>query len=274
MASNDTPRLAGQVALITGGASGLGFGFAQDLARHGVTVALMGRDHARLTRAVDELRSAGEQASGHVGDVSSEADIERVLDAVLEAHGALHVVINNAGVADEAAFLDIAKENWDQVLATNLTGPFLVTQRAAARMAQGGAVVNITSIDAYGADGLYSSYVAAKAGLIGLTKAAAVELAPRGIRVNSVSPGWTLTEMAVDSVSPTMLDQMKSDFARVPMRRMLRVEEVAAAVTFLASPAAAGITGIDVSVDGGTLANLFILETLDNPPSDIGSEHA
>jgi len=261
-------QLAGRVALITGGARGLGLGFAQALAADGATVALLGRDRGRLETAVRELRAAGHRASAHVGDVSREHDVDRIIDEVIAAHRTLDVVVNNAGVVDEAPFLEITQRGWDNVLGINLTGPFLVTQRAARRMPNGGSVINIASIDAHGADGPYASYVAAKAGLIGLTKAAAVELAPRGIRVNSVSPGWSLTDMAVESVPSAMLEQMRSDFARVPMRRMVSVGEVAAAVRFLASSAAAGITGVDLPVDGGTLANLYILETLDNPGTD------
>lgn len=171
-------------------------------------------------------------------------------------------MVNNAGIADEAPFTDISLANWNNVMAINLTAPFLLSQRAAAVMPEGGSIINIASIDAYAADGPFASYVATKAGLIGLTKAAAVELAPRGIRVNSVSPGWALTDMAVETTSPAMLQHMKSDFARVPLRRLVKPEEVAHAVCFLASPHASAITGSDVAVDGGTLANLYILETL------------
>lgn len=252
-------------ALVTGGGRGLGLVFAHDLARHGATVALMGRDAETLDKAVAELATAGYTASAHPGDVTSERDVEAVLDKVIDAYGGLHVVVNNAGIADEAPFLEVSPEGWDRVIGTNLTGPFLVTQRAARRMTAGGTVINIASIDAHGADGPYASYVAAKAGLIGLTKAAATELAPCGIRVNSVSPGWTLTQMAVESVAPAVLERMTTNFTRVPAGRMVTTDEVAAAVTFLASPAASGITGVDLVVDGGTLANLYILETLTDP---------
>jgi NAD(P)-dependent dehydrogenase (short-subunit alcohol dehydrogenase family) len=262
--------LDGRTALVTGGGRGLGLSFAADLAVHGASVALMGRAKETLDSACAALTAAGHTVTAHTGDVADAGDVERVLDEVLAAHGSLNIVINNAGIADEAGFLDVTLEGWNRVLAVNLTGPFLLTQRAARRMDRGGSVVNIASIDAHGADGPYSSYVAAKAGLVGLTKAAATELAPRGIRVNSVSPGWTLTQMAEESITPEILGAMKAHFRRVPIGRMVTTEEVAAAVTFLASPAASAITGVDLLVDGGTLANLYILETLSPPPGRAG----
>lgn len=259
-------HLSQHTALITGGGRGLGLSFAADLAGHGASVALMGRKKETLDAACSRLTASGHTVSAHAGDVADAEDVERVLDEVFAAHGHLEIVVNNAGIADDASFLHVTLQDWSRVLAVNLTGPFLVSQRAARRMDAGASIVNIASIDAHGADGPYASYVAAKAGLVGLTKAAATELAPRGIRVNSVSPGWTLTQMAEESITPEMLQAMKTNFGRVPMGRMVTAEEVAAAVTFLASPAASGITGVDLLVDGGTLANLYILETLTPPP--------
>lgn len=262
-------QLAQRTALVTGGGRGLGLSFAADLAAQGARVALMGRDKEALDAACTTLAASGRAVSAHAGDVADAGDVERVLDEVLAAHGRIDIVVNNAGIADEASFLDVTLDGWNRVLAVNLTGPFLVTQRAARRMTAGGSIINIASIDAHGADGPYSSYVAAKAGLIGLTKAAATELAPRGIRVNSVSPGWTLTQMAEESTTPEVLQAMKTSFGRVPLGRMVTTGEVAAAVTFLASPPASGITGIDLLVDGGTLANLYILETLTPSPGNL-----
>lgn len=250
-----------KVALVTGGGRGLGLAIAQRLARQGASVAIAGRNGDVLNKAAAQLREIGQEILTVTADVTVPADIDRMIEEVATWRG-LDVVVNNAGIADEAPLTEITLENWEKVLRTNLTAPFLITQRAAARMTGGGSIVNMTSIDAYAADGPFASYVAAKAGLISLTKSAAVELAPRGIRVNSVSPGWALTDMAVEATSPTMLQHMKTDFARVPMRRLITGEEVAAAVCFLASPQAAGITGTDLMVDGGTLANLYILETL------------
>lgn len=254
--------LSGQVAIVSGGGRGLGLAIAERLVEEGAAVAIAGRDREVLEQASKRLEANGGQVLSIPADVSREGDIDRVVSATIAWRGPLSIVVNNAGIADEAPFCDISLENWNNVVAVNLTAPFLLSQRAALAMTEGGSIINIASVDAYAADGPFASYVATKAGLIGLTKAAAVELAPRGIRVNSVSPGWALTDMAVESTSPAMLQHMKSDFARVPMRRLVSPEEVAHAVCFLASSHASGITGSDIAVDGGTLANLYILETL------------
>src|SRR5262249_17700668 len=147
-----------------------------------------------------------------------------------------------------------------------LTAPFRLSQLAARAMADRGqgAIVNIASIDAYATDGTFASYSASKAAVLALTRQAATELAPHGIRVNSVSPGWTLTAMAAGSPPPDELSAMKPRFDRVPLRRMITPDEVASAVAYLASDAASAITGTDLVVDGGTRANLYIIETLNS----------
>ena len=146
------------------------------------------------------------------------------------------------------------------------TALFRLSQLAARAMAnQGkGVIVNIASIDAYGTDGTFASYSASKAALLALTRQAATELAPNGIRVNSVSPGWTMTAMAAGALTSDELAAMKTRFDRVPIQRMITPDEVASAVAYLASDAASAITGTDLVVDGGTLANLYIIETLNN----------
>jgi NAD(P)-dependent dehydrogenase (short-subunit alcohol dehydrogenase family) len=127
-----------------------------------------------------------------------------------------------------------------------------------------GSIVNIASIDGRGVDGPYASYDVAKAGLLMLTRNIAVELGPLGVRCNSVSPGWVLTKMVEDATAPHILERMKSAFGRVPLGRLLTVEEVAAACVFLASDEASGITGTDLTVDGGTEADLHVLASLDS----------
>ena len=146
------------------------------------------------------------------------------------------------------------------------TALFRLSQLAARAMAnQGkGVIVNIASIDAYGTDGTFASYSASKAALLALTRQAATELAPSGIRVNSVSPGWTMTAMAVGALTSDELATMTTRFDRVPIQRMITPDEVASAVAYLASDAVSAVTGTDRVVDGGTLANLYIIETLNN----------
>lgn len=255
--------LAGKHVLVTGGSRGLGRSIAEEIVGNGGHVAIVGRHAAPLEQTATELRASGQLVTTHVGDVGVPADVDRIVSEAVMSHGVLSGAVNNAGIADEAGFLDITDESWLRVLNVNLNGPFFVTQRLARAMPEGGAIVNIASIDAWGADGPFASYVTAKAGILGLTRAAACELGPRKIRVNSVSPGWSLTDMVMESVEPDVLERMKTDFRRAPLGRMVEPVEVARTVAFLLSDAASAITGVDLPVDGGTLANLYVLETLE-----------
>jgi NAD(P)-dependent dehydrogenase (short-subunit alcohol dehydrogenase family) len=243
----------------------MGGGIALVFATGGARLALMGRTEALLEESAGLIRArTAAEVSTYPGDVTDEHSVENVIDAVLRRHGRIDVLVNNAGIVDQAQFLDIQLAGWSAVIATNLTGVFLMTQRVARRMrtSGGGSVVNIASIDAYGTDGPQASYTAAKAGVVGLTKAAASELAPIKVRVNSVSPGWVHTKMVEEFVSADAMKHLLGKFARVPMQRLVEINEVARAVAFLAGPGSSAITGIDVPVDCGTLSNLFVFETL------------
>lgn len=254
-------RFAGKTAIVTGGSRGLGRAFAQRLGREGARVVITGRTRDDLQRAVTELEAAGIEAVSVCGDVANASAIDEIVDTALERWQRVDVLVNNAGVFDEAEFLEIQPENWDYVIAVMLTAPFLLAQRCGREMVKrgGGAIVNIASIDGHLADGPYASYGAAKAGLIALTKYIAVALADKGVRCNSISPGWTRTPMVEAACGPALIEQMESDFSRVPIRRLLTVDEIAAACAFLASDEAAAITGTDLIVDGGTLADAYIL---------------
>ena len=256
--------LKNKIALVTGAGRGIGYGIAKHLAESGARLALTARTVGQLESLADEIRAMGGEALPVACDVGDVDAVEAMLAAVYSHYGRLDVVVNNAGIVEEAEFLDIGVDSWQRVIGTNLTGTFFVTQRAARRMKDhgGGAIVNLASIDANGTDGPQASYVASKAGIVGLTKNAATELAPFGIRVNSVSPGWVRTPMVENFLTPDALNYMLTNFERVPMRRLVEVPEVAAAVAFLASDAASAITGIDIPVDGGTLSTLYVYETL------------
>ena len=257
--------LDGQVALVTGAGRGIGAGIALELATRGARLALMGRTQGALEESAELIRSrTAAEVTVYPGDVTDERSVENVIDAVVRRHARIDVLVNNAGIVDQAQFLDIGLAGWTAVIATNLTGVFLMTQRVARRMRTtgGGSVVNIASIDAYGTDGPQASYTAAKAGVVGLTKAAASELAPIRVRVNSVSPGWVHTKMVEEFVSADAMKYLLGKFARVPMQRLVEINEVARAVAFLAGPGSSAITGIDVPVDCGTLSNLYVFETL------------
>jgi len=224
---------------------------------------LVGRRREPLEQAAQELGSAW----AFPADVSVAAEIDRTVAAAIERWGRIDVLVNNAGIGEEVPFLEIDEASWDRVLGINLRGAFLTAQRVAREQvkAGGGSIVHIASIDASGADGSYASYNASKAGLLGLNRTMAMELAPHGIRVNCVSPGVTHTAMTEEAVPPELMDYLVNRFDRVPMRRLVKPEEIAAAVAFLASDDASAITGIDLTVDCGLTANWYILETIPEP---------
>ncbi len=174
------------------------------------------------------------------------------------------MLVNCAGIDHDSPFLDFPADEWHRVIGVNLTGAFLMGQQVARVMAAsgGGAIVHISSIDAHGADGNQVAYNASKAGLLGLSRTMAMELARHGIRSNVVSPGYTATPLTRKYVGEEMYRYMTKDFDRIPQRRMATPEEVAAAILFLASDDAAAITGSELIVDGGTTANLYVVETL------------
>lgn len=260
-------RFDQRVAIVTGGSLGIGKEVARQVVSGGGSVAIVGRTRDTLERAAKELADGSpDQVLALVADVSVEEDLDRIVASTLDAFGDVHVLVNNAGVFDDDGdFVESTTEEWDRVLAINLRGPYLLTKRVAGAMMErghGGAVVNLASIDGHSADGHYRAYNVSKAGIIQLSRQTAMELGPHGIRCNSVSPGWTRTPMVEAALTATQINHMSGHWDRVPLRRMTTTEEVANVVTFLASEAAGGVTGTDVAVDAGTMANLYILETL------------
>ena len=234
----------------------------------------MGRRADRIQRNASELTASGYAAWSHPADVSREDDVDDLVKTVVRARGRIDALVNSAGIARRARLLDAGVESWDDVLATNLRGAFLLTQRVAREQVKtgGGAIVHIASIDSFAADGEYVSYNASKAGLMGLVRSAAVELAAHGVRVNAVNPGYVNTEM--ETKPEHVLAYLRGEFARVPMRRLIEPAEIAAAVAFLVSDKASGITGTGLTVDGGLTANWYVLETMpfgggaDSPGND------
>jgi NAD(P)-dependent dehydrogenase (short-subunit alcohol dehydrogenase family) len=253
-------RFDGRTVIVTGAGRGIGRSIAQRFASEGAEVMALGRMLEPLEETV-ELCGNG---YAHVADVSVAEDVDAAVAAALARWTRIDVLVNNAGIDDETPFLEIEETNWDAVVATNLKGPFLVSQRVARTMVErgGGVILHNASIDASGGDGPFASYNASKAGLLGLNRTMALELAQHGIRVNAVSPGFTHTDMTERAVGPKLMEFLTKDFDRVPMRRLVKPEEVAAAFAFLASDDASGITGINLTVDCGLTANWYILETL------------
>jgi meso-butanediol dehydrogenase / (S,S)-butanediol dehydrogenase / diacetyl reductase len=257
-------QFEGRNVIVTGGGRGIGRATACAFARAGAQVLVTARSEGELQETVRLIEHEGGNAWYAVCDVQDDARIEEVVAGALERWGRIHVLVNNAGIDDDTPFLEVDRDRWRQVIAVNLTAAFVFAQTVARTMASsgGGAILHTASIDASGGDGTYVAYNAAKAGLLGLSRTMAFELAKHGIRSNCVSPGFTHTEMTANAVGPTMMEYLNGSFDRVPMRRLVTTEEVANAFLFLASDGASGITGIDLRVDCGLTANWYILETL------------
>ena len=236
--------LAGRTALVTGASSGLGRHFAQLLAAHGARVIAAARRKAELDALVATL---GGGASAVALDLRDAAAVERTL----AAQGPLDIVVNNAGVAHTEPALDLDEDDWQRVLDTNLSGAFRVTRgvaRALRDAKKGGAIVNVASVLGYRVAKQVPAYVAAKAGLIRLTEALALELAPLGIRVNALAPGYIETDLNREFLhSPAGETMVK----RVPTRRFGRPDDLDGALLLLASDAGRYMTGTTITVDGG-----------------------
>jgi NAD(P)-dependent dehydrogenase (short-subunit alcohol dehydrogenase family) len=253
-------RFDGKTVIITGAGRGIGRAIAQRFAEEGADVMAIGR----TLEPLEETVALCGRGWAHAADVSVSAEVQGAVDAALERWGRIDVLVNNAGIDDETPFVDIEEANWDAVVAVNLKGPFLMSQRVARPMreAGGGVILHNASIDALGGDGPFASYNASKAALLGLNRTMALELAEHSIRVNCVSPGFTHTDMTERAVGPKLMEYLTTGFERVPMRRLVKPEEIAAAFAFLASDDASAITGQNLVVDCGLTANWFILETL------------
>jgi NAD(P)-dependent dehydrogenase (short-subunit alcohol dehydrogenase family) len=257
-------RFGGRHVIVTGGGRGIGEATARRFAAEGADVLLIARTSSEVEAVARDIGAEGGSAWAHPADVADEGQVQAAVDAAAARWGRIDVLVNNAGIDDDCPFLDVTAENWHRVLGVNLTGPFLMSQRVAREMARtgGGAIVHVASIDALGADGNQVAYNSSKAALLGLNRTMATELAPLRIRSNVVNPGYTATPLTRQYVGERMYEYMTTNFSRVPQGRMASVEEIAAAIAFLACDDAAAITGTDLTVDGGTTANLYIVETL------------
>jgi 3-oxoacyl-[acyl-carrier protein] reductase len=242
--------LTGKAALITGGSRGIGKAIALRLARQGADVAFSYRGNAEAAKATAaEIEAIGTNALAVQGDVRDPESAEAVVKAALEAFGKVDILVNNAGVTRDDLIMRMTAEAWREVLETNLFGAFWMTKAVTRPMlkARAGRIVNITSVSGQAGQMGQANYSSAKAGLIGLTKATARELASRGITVNAVAPGFVLTELTQD-----LPDNLKAEItSRTPLGRFGTTEEVADAVAFLASDEAGYITGQILAVDGG-----------------------
>lgn len=255
--------LKGQIALVTGGGTGIGLAIAQAFAREGACVAIGSRNPEHVKEGVAALESSGGEVLPLRMDVTDQASVSAGVDAVVKRFGRIDILVNNAGISGRTPITDPDNSLWEAILATNLTGPYLCSKfvlRVMKDHAQG-RIINLSSVlGRFGVPG-YAAYCAAKHGIIGFTKALALEVAGRGITVNAICPTWVDTAMATQGIEETaaIIGIPPEEFRRqalqaVPIHRMVEPWEVGGLAVYLASPAAAGITGEAVNISGGATA--------------------
>jgi NAD(P)-dependent dehydrogenase (short-subunit alcohol dehydrogenase family) len=246
MTANDF-NLTGKICIVTGAGRGIGRGMAEGLARFGATVVLTGRTQATLDEAAAAI---GDRAMVHTADVSQEADVLALRDAVLARFGKVDVLVNNAGV--NPIFKGIERtslDEWRQIIDVNLTGVFLCCKHIGGAMEQGGSIVNVSSVAGHGGLPRSAPYCASKGGVELLTKALALDWAKRGVRVNTLAPGWVDTDLTHGLLEHDVHGQRLLD--RTPLGRFARPLDMAGGVVFLASDASSFMTGQSLVIDGG-----------------------
>lgn len=242
--------LEGKIALVTGGSQGIGESIAKALGAAGAHVVVAARGEERAAAVALALVAAGGKAEALRLDVGDPASVTQAFKAVALKHGRLDILVNNAGITDDGLILRMSKESWDRVIATDLTGVFLCAQEAAKLMLKkrvAGRIVNITSVVGLMGNPGQTNYAAAKAGVVGFTKALAREIGSRGITVNAVAPGYVETPMT-DVLQD---EQKKALVGQIVLGRLGTADDVAGAVVYLASDAAAYVTGTCLNVSGG-----------------------
>ncbi len=244
-------RLNGKVALVTGASQGIGEAIARRFAAEGAVVLAAARSADKLAALVSSIEAAGGKARAVTLDVADPASIAATMKGIADAEGRLDVLVNNAGITEDNLILRMTKESWDRVIATNMTGAFLLSQAAIKMLIRqrAGRIVNITSVVGLMGNAGQANYASAKAGLVGLTKSLAREVGSRNVTVNAVAPGYIATAM-----TEKMTAQAKEALSsQIPLGRLGEPSDVAAAVAFLASDDAAYVTGHVLNVSGGLL---------------------
>jgi 3-oxoacyl-[acyl-carrier protein] reductase len=245
-----TISLEGKIALVTGGSQGIGAAIAKTLGAAGAHVVVAARTEEKAAAVASEISAAGGRAEALRLDVADPASVAEGMKALAARHGRLDVLVNNAGITEDGLILRMPKDAWDKVIATDLTGVFLVSQEAAKLMIKKrvpGRIVTITSIVGLMGNPGQTNYAAAKAGVVGFTKSLAREIGSRGITVNAIAPGYiatSMTDVLTDEIKKKLVDE-------IVLGRLGAPEDVANAVLFLASDAASYITGTCLNVSGG-----------------------
>ena len=244
--------LTGQTAIVTGASRGIGNAIALVLGKAGAQVACVARNLEKLQETVDQIQQAGGTAAVYQCDVTDSAAVTQVIEDVIENWGQLDILVNNAGITRDTLIPRMSDEDWDDVLAANLRSVFLFTRTASMPMMRkrSGRIINISSVSGIMGNPGQSNYSASKAGIIGMTRSVARELASRKVTVNAICPGFIATEMT-DALGPVVQEEVKK---RVPAKRLGQSIEIADAVLYLTSQSAAYITGQVLTVDGGLTA--------------------
>ncbi len=242
-------NLSGQTALVTGASRGIGKAIALRLAAAGAKVACIARSADKLKEVADAIAAAGGTAEVHPCDVTDSAAVAKLVDSLHEKWGRLDIVVNNAGITKDGLIPRMSDEDWDAVIATNLRSVFLLTRAASQVMMRqrSGRIINISSVSGLMGNAGQANYSASKAGIIGLTRTVAQELASRKVTVNALCPGFIASEMT-SAMGATLDEFVKT---RIPAKRLGEADEVADAVLYLASDSAAYITGEVITIDGG-----------------------
>lgn len=242
-------RLQDKVSIITGGGQGIGRATALEFGKEGAKVVVADMNLETANAVAEEIKAAGGQAIAVAANVAQADSVDAMINAAIEWGGRIDVLVNNAGITKDAQLRKMSEEQWDAVIAVNLKGVWLCGRAAAIKMADqgGGSIINGSSISGLHGNFGQSNYTAAKGGMIAMAKTWAIELGPKGVRVNVVAPGWTDTPMLA-TVPEKVIDAVKG---RTPMRRLATPEDIARAYVFFASDDSAFITGQVIEVDGG-----------------------
>jgi len=245
-------ELKGKTAIVTGGGRGIGEGIARVLAREGASVVVMDRNGGDAETVAKSIREAGGSAMAVVADVTDLASLESMVRTTEQKFGGLDILVNNAGIWKGSPVDEMTDAEWEETMAINMTGTFFCTRAAVPFMknARWGRIINISSTAGQRGEAFHSHYAASKGAMISFTKSLAVELAPHGITVNCVAPGWVATDMSQESL---LGPEREAILATIPLGRVARPEEIAGAVAFLASDLASFVTGEILNVNGGAV---------------------
>lgn len=240
-----------KIAVVTGSARGIGFSIAEAFARKGALSVILDIKKEDVDTAVNKLKEQGLKACGYQLDVTNNDIVEQVYKTIIDEHGRIDVLINNAGITRDTLVLKMSEEDWDRVLDVNLKGTFISTQKASRYMLKQreGAIINVASVIGITGNAGQANYAASKGGVIAFTKSTAKEFASRNIRVNAIAPGFIETEMTAILPEAVVAKYLES----IPLKRMGKISDVANLCLFLASEEASYITGQTINIDGGLI---------------------